>query len=130
MKYTVSKNEKYTQLSIEEEKLNTVIAPLLKAEMINLFQSDTVNLILDMSAVKYVDSSGLSALLVANRLVGEAQGLLVLAGITEHVMKLISISKLDHVFNILPTVAEAIDAVFLHEIERDLGADGSGDDLE
>jgi anti-sigma B factor antagonist len=35
-------------------------------------------------------------------------------------MKLITISKLESVLNILPTVEEAIDRVFLHEIERDL----------
>jgi anti-sigma B factor antagonist len=35
-------------------------------------------------------------------------------------MKLISISKLESVLNILPTVEEAIDRVFLHEIEQDL----------
>ena len=40
-------------------------------------------------------------------------------------MKLIKISQLNNVLNILPTVEEAIDAIFLKEIESDLD---SGDD--
>jgi hypothetical protein len=35
-------------------------------------------------------------------------------------MKLIKISQLDSVLNILPTVEEGVDTVFMHEIEKDL----------
>jgi hypothetical protein len=35
-------------------------------------------------------------------------------------MKLIKISQLDGVLNILPTIEEAVDAVFMHNIENDL----------
>ncbi len=120
MKYNIEKSEKYTVFTLNEEKLDTLIAPKLKTEFITLFQSGTVNLILDLSAVKYVDSSGLSTLLVANRLAGEANGVLILIGVNEFVGRLINISKLDSVFNILLTREEAVDAVFLHEIEKDL----------
>ena len=78
------------------------------------------NIILDLSDVKYTDSSGLSALLVGNRIVQEEGGIFVLACLSEHTMKLIRISQLDSVLNILPTVEEAIDTVFMHEIEKDL----------
>lgn len=120
MKYSIDKQEKYSVLALDEEKLDTLIAPKLKSEFVTIFQSGTSNLILDMSKVKYVDSSGLSAILVANRLAGEEDGFLVLAGITPHVMKLITISKLDNVLNLLPTVKEAIDAIYLSEVEKDL----------
>lgn len=120
MKYSIDKQEKYSILALDEEKLDTLIAPKLKSEFVTIFQSGTSNLILDMSKVKYVDSSGLSAILVANRLAGDEDGFLVLAGITPHVMKLITISKLDNVLNLLPTVKEAIDAIFLSEAEKEL----------
>ena len=35
-------------------------------------------------------------------------------------MKLIKISQLHNVLNILPSIEEAIDAVFMHEIEKDI----------
>lgn len=124
MQHTIEKFDRYTLLTIQEEKLATTISPLLKAEVVRLFQEDgTVNLMIDMSLIKYVDSSGLSAILVANRLANEAEGTLVLVGVTDHVMKLISISKLDNVLTIVPTVAEGVDAIFLSQIERDLNAD-------
>ncbi|MBB6459591.1 STAS domain-containing protein [Flammeovirga kamogawensis] len=120
MRFSVNKSEKYTVLIPEEEKLDSLKAPQLKAEIVTMFQSGTENLIIDLSSVKYVDSSGLSSILVANRLAGEVNGRLVLAGLNEHVMKLIKISKLETVLNLLPTVQEAIDSVFLHEIEKDI----------
>jgi len=64
--------------------------------------------------------AGLSALLVGNRIVQEDGGIFVLACLSDHTMKLIKISQLDSVLNILPTVEEAIDTVFMHEIEKDL----------
>ena len=50
----------------------------------------------------------------------EINGQLVLIGVNEHVLKLIKISKLDNVLVILPTKEEAVDAIFLSEIEKDL----------
>ncbi|MEH0156852.1 STAS domain-containing protein [Limibacter armeniacum] len=124
MKYSIDKAEKYTILTPEVEKLDSLKAPQLKTEFITLFQAGTQNLILDLSQVKYVDSSGLSAILVAKRLADESEGHFVLAGLNEHVEKLVKISKLESVLNILPTKQEAIDAIFLYEIEKDLEQDG------
>ena len=120
MKYTIDKKENYTIITIDEKKLDTTIAPDLKSEFVKLNAEGISNLILDLSNVKYTDSSGLSSILIANRLCNSSNGLLILSGLQDHVMKLITISKLESVLNILPSVEEAIDRVFLHEIERDL----------
>jgi len=120
MKYSVDKQEKYTLLRLNEEKLDSNIAPQLKSEMVTLHAEGVRNIILDLSEVKYTDSSGLSALLVGNRILQEDNGIFVLTRLSEHTMKLIKISQLDSVLNILPTVEEAIDTVFMHEIEKDM----------
>lgn len=120
MKYTIDKKENYTIITIDEKKLDTTIAPDLKSEFVKLNAEGITNLILDLSNVKYTDSSGLSSILIANRLCNSSGGLLILVGLQEHVTKLITISKLESVLNILPTVEEGIDRVFLHEIENDL----------
>ncbi|MDO7875691.1 STAS domain-containing protein [Hymenobacter sp. ASUV-10] len=120
MKYTIDKKESYTIITIDEKKLDTTVAPDLKSEFVKLNAEGINNLILDLSNVKYTDSSGLSSILIANRLCNSTGGLLVLSGLQDHVMKLITISKLESVLHILPTVEEAIDRVFLHAIERDL----------
>lgn len=120
MKYSADKQEKYTLLRLNEEKLDSNIAPQLKSEMVTLHAEGVRNIILDLSEVKYTDSSGLSALLVGNRVLQEDNGIFILTQLSDHTMKLIKISQLDSVLNILPSVEESIDAVFMHEIEKDL----------
>jgi anti-anti-sigma factor len=120
MKYTIDKQEKYSLLRLHEEKLDSSVAPNLKSELITLHAEGVRNIILDLSEVKYTDSSGLSALLVGNRIVQEEGGIFVLTCLSDHTMKLIKISQLDSVLNILPTVEEGVDTVFMHEIEKDL----------
>ncbi|MBL3658588.1 MULTISPECIES: STAS domain-containing protein [Fulvivirga] len=120
MKYTIDKQDKYSLLKLHEEKLDSSIAPSLKSELITTHAEGVKNIILDLSEVKYTDSSGLSALLVGNRVIQEDSGIFVLAGLSEHTHKLIKISQLDSVLNILPTVEEAVDAVFMNELENDL----------
>jgi anti-anti-sigma factor len=120
MKYTIDKQDKYTLLRLHEEKMDSNIAPSLKSEMVTLHAEGTRNIILDLTEVKYTDSSGLSALLVGNRIFQEDGGIFILASLSDHTMKLIKISQLDSVLNILPTVEESIDAVFMHEIEKDM----------
>lgn len=112
-------------LHLHEEKLDSAVAPNLKSELITLHAEGVRNIILDLTDIKYTDSSGLSALLVGNRIVQEEGGIFVLACLSEHTMKLIKISQLDSVLNILPTVEEGVDAVFMHEIEKDLKNGGN-----
>lgn len=126
MKYSVDKQEKYCIVVLHEEKLDTTLAPKLKSELITLHAKGVKNIILDMSEVKYTDSSGLSSLLVGNRIMQEEGGTFILASLTDHVMKLIKISQLDNVLTLLPTKEEAIDYVFMNEIENDLN---SGENL-
>ena len=126
MKYTIDKQEKYSLLRLHEEKLDSNVAPNLKSELITLHAEGVKNIILDLTEVKYTDSSGLSALLVGNRIVQEEGGIFVLTALSEHTTKLIKISQLDSVLNILPKVEEAVDAVFMHEIEKDLKQGESG----
>jgi anti-anti-sigma factor len=126
MKYTIDKQEKYSLLRLHEDKLDSSVAPGLKSELITLHAEGVRNIVLDMADVKYTDSSGLSALLVGNRIVQEDGGIFILTTLSDHTLKLIKISQLDSVLNIVPKVEEAIDAVFMHEIEKDLkNSDGN-----
>lgn len=120
MKYSVDKQEKYTLLKIEEEKLDSIISPDLKSEFVTMNAEGVKSFILDMSTVKYVDSSGLSSILVANRLCDNAGGSFVMACVNDHVMKLIQISQLDTILTTLPSIEESIDSIFMDELENDL----------
>ncbi|MEN0048292.1 MAG: STAS domain-containing protein [Bacteroidota bacterium] len=120
MKYTVNKQDRYTVFTLDEDNLNSLIAPDLKSEFVVLSNEGVENLILNLSNVEFVDSSGLSAILTANRL-WKAIGSFVLTGIDQpNVKKLIEISRLDSVLTIVPTVAESIDHIIMDSIERDM----------
>jgi anti-anti-sigma factor len=120
MKYTLEKTEQYTLFQIHTEKIDALKTPELKSELTRLNAEGVKSFILDFSEVKYVDSSGLSAILLANRICEGSNGILVLFGLQDAIRKLIHISQLDKVLHILPSKAEAVDAVFLHTIESDL----------
>lgn len=127
MKYSADKQEKYTVFTLMEKNLNSLVAPKVKSEFVILSQEGVKNLILDLSNVEFVDSSGLSAILTANR-IWKAVGSFILTGIVHpNVIKLIEISRLDSVLSIIPTVQESIDYVFMEEIERELNEEEEGE---
>ena len=118
MKYSLDKKENYSVFQLEEENLNSVIAPGLKSEFVFLRNEGIKNIVFDFSKVKYVDSSGLSAILTANRL-WRGYGSFVLTEINSPIiMRLIKISKLERILNITETVDLAIDLVLAEEAER------------
>lgn len=125
MKYRIDKQDQYAVLTLEEENLNSTFAPGLKSDLIVFNQEGIRNFILDLSQVKYVDSSGLSAILTGHRL-WKDNGCFVLAGpMQPMVNKLIEISRLQTILTMIPTVSEAIDYVMMDELERELhGEDG------
>jgi len=120
MKFEIENKDKVVIVKTKVEKLDAIHAPELKSEMVMMNKNGTKNMILDMSETRYCDSSGLSAVLVANRLCRENKGTFVLCGLQDSVEKLINISQLNSVLKITPTVNEAIDLVYMDEVERDL----------
>lgn len=117
---TVIKEEKYTLVKINESRLTSMNAPELKSQFVMLNAEGIKNIIVDLSTVEYCDSSGLSAILVGNRLCRGANGSFVITHLQDGVIKIISISQLDRVLSITPSVEEAVDLVFMEEVERDL----------
>ena len=107
MDFNIEKKDNYTLIQVLDEKLDTHIAPNLKSELVLISGNGEKNIILDLSNSRYCDSSGLSAILVANRLCKNAKGAFVLTGLNEAVERLITISQLDTVLNIVGSVDEA-----------------------
>ena len=111
MNFSIDKQENYTLVKVSVDKLDTTVAPSLKSELVMLNAHGSKNLIIDLSETRYCDSSGLSVLLVANRLCKNVGGVFVLSGIQKSVEKLIQISQLDTVLNITPSINEALSII-------------------
>ena len=108
MEFKIDKFENHTLIKVLEEKLDTHIAPTLKSELVLVSGNGEKNIVLDLSNCRYCDSSGLSAILVANRLCKNASGTFVLTGLNDAVERLIIISQLDTVLNIANSLDEAV----------------------
>lgn len=93
---------------LNESRFNSTIAGMVKAEF-TITLSDEVNrLVVDMSEVEYCDSSGLSALLLAFRILQAEEGEIKIASPQKSVRTLIEISQLDKILPIYNSVEEAI----------------------
>jgi anti-sigma B factor antagonist len=108
MEFKIEKLENYTLIQVLEEKLDTHIAPSLKSELVLISGNGEKNIVLDLSKCRYCDSSGLSAILVANRLCKNANGSFILTGLNDAVERLVTISQLDTVLNITNSIDEAV----------------------
>lgn len=119
-KFTVIEGEQYVVVESHVDKLDSLTAPDIKSELVFLLKSGKKNIIVDLEKTRYVDSSGLSALLTGNRLCKESKGSFVICCLQPSVEKLVQISQLSTVFEITPKRKEAIDVVMMNEIEREL----------
>jgi anti-anti-sigma factor len=109
MDFKIDKLDDFTLIQILKEKLDTHIAPSLKSELVLLSGNGEKNILLDLSKSSYCDSSGLSAILVANRLCKNADGVFVLSGLQPAVERLIAVSQLDSVLTIAENLDEGIE---------------------
>ena len=123
MQFTLEKTDHYAVIRLQEQKLNTLIAAALKSELLLLNTQGFNNIILDLSLSQYCDSSGLSAILVGNRLCRNAGGAFVICSLSEAVMKLVQISQLDQVLLICKSFPEALEFVSSDKVEGNVGKD-------
>jgi anti-sigma B factor antagonist len=120
MKILFDKQEKFTVLKPEEQRVDSLIAPQLKSQIVLTASEGVKNLIIDLTTVEYMDSSGLSALLVADRLCKSNNGVFVLTGLQDPIKKIVEISHLNDVIVIVGTLIEAKDYVIMSDIENSL----------
>ena len=123
MDFTHQKHNRYSVLTIDESTIDNIKASELKSEIVLLNAEGIKNIILDMVKVKFIDSSGLGAILIGDRECKKSNGTFVVTNPSKQVFQLIKISQLHNILNIIPTLKESIDFVLLEELERDLRAE-------
>lgn len=107
MNFSKEEKDKYTIVTSNVEKLDSTNAPELKSELVLINKNSVNSIVLDMSNSRYCDSSGLSAILIGNRLCKDSGGKFVLSGLQPNVQKLIEISQLNSVLNISDSIKDA-----------------------
>jgi anti-sigma B factor antagonist len=82
--------------------------PRLRDSLLAALNTDPSRLVLDLSQVTFMDSSGLGALLGAHRHARLAGTELVLAACSERVIEILQLTNLDQVLPVRPSVADAL----------------------
>lgn len=109
MKYQTQDTDFYTLVSVKADKMDTTLAPDLKGHFINCAtQHPGKAIIIDLGGVKFADSSGLSALLMAHRLYRDNNRMCIIASANQRVLELLEISQLNKVFSLAETVEAAV----------------------
>lgn len=121
MEFNIEQHDNHTFIQVLTEKLDTNVAPSLKSELVLISGKGERNIIIDLSKVKYCDSNGLSAILVANRLCKNSNGTFVLTGLNDAVDRLITISQLDTVLNIANSKGEAEEIIKVEDEKKKSG---------
>lgn len=92
-------------------RLDLVSAPGLRAAVDEAVARGQARLVVDLSGVTFVDSSGLGALVAGLKRARQAGGELRLAEAGEQVMTVLTLTRLIRVLKPYATVAEALDGL-------------------
>ncbi len=86
-------------------------AGALQSQMAKLKEKKFVHVLIDLSGIGFIDSSGLGACIAANRDLEGSGGLLVCTGLNESVRKIFSMTRADRKISVLDSKRQALDAL-------------------
>lgn len=94
---------------VAENQIDAGVAIQFKERFRELVQPAAGDVILDLSAVEFLDSSGLGAVVAARKLLGEDR-VLILCGLQPAVDKVMQLTRMNTVFAIYVDSAKALEA--------------------
>ncbi|MBI5656827.1 MAG: STAS domain-containing protein [Geobacter sp.] len=109
MNLYIEKKKDVTILYVREERLDAHNSGELKTEMGRLFEGGEKNILVEMKDVRFIDSSGLGALVSGFKNAISHQGNLKLASLQPQVKSMFELTRLHRVFEIFGSSAEALD---------------------
>lgn len=111
MNLTIEHNNDVTIVKINEQKISSENSANLKAKLLIEAQPNIRALIIDLSKVESIDSSGFGAFLLADRQLREHYIPTIIVGVKENIKNLFEILKLDRVFNFYNSIEEALASI-------------------
>lgn len=89
-------------------ELNALTSGALREQIKDLLAQGNLRLLVDLSGVSFIDSSGLSALVAGLKAAKQQGGNLALFGLQEQALMIFEITQAHTIFDILPTEADAL----------------------
>ncbi len=118
MNFTIEKTERYALIRLAEATLDGDMPATFETLNRNLFREGYSNIIVDMEPVQSIDTAGVTAIRKVNRQCTSEEGLLILVTDNDDLIGFLDTAS-GNDLTFLPTVEEAIDAVFINELEND-----------
>jgi anti-anti-sigma factor len=87
-------------------ELDLHTSPQLRDHVLAMLGPTPVRMALDLSEVDFLDSSSLGILVTCLKRIREGDGEMVLVGVSGSPMKVLTLTGLDKVFELVPSVAE------------------------
>jgi anti-sigma B factor antagonist len=109
MNLRIEEKEGIVVVYVREERLDAHNSNELKEEMQRLFHEGKKNILIDLGEVRFIDSSGLGALVSGFKNAITNQGNLKLSGLQPQVKSMFELTRLHRVFEIFPSTVEAIE---------------------
>ena len=109
MKLNLEKLTACTVLYIQEERIDAHNSGELKEAILHLIEQGETNIIVQLEQVKFIDSSGLGALLSGHKNATAKSGKLALVNMQHQVLSMFELTRLDRVFEIYADLNEAFD---------------------
>jgi anti-sigma B factor antagonist len=94
-----------------EGEIDLHVSPRVAASLDAIISQKPARVVVDLSGVSYIDSSGLAVLIEGMQKVETYGGKFLLAGLHDNVRPIFEIARLDQVFMIFPHVDAALAAV-------------------
>lgn len=97
-------------VSVRDDRIDAAVAVTFKDSMRDYFSGPYQRVILDLSNVEFIDSSGLGAIVAILKEVTEGKSL-ALAALTPGVEKVLRLTRMDTVFKIYSDVDSAFEGI-------------------
>ncbi len=107
MQLNITEQGNLVRINVEEERMDAHNSGDLKEQMLQLFDEGKANLIIDLSAVRFIDSSGLGALVSGFKNASARDGSLKLCCLQPQVRSMFELTRLHRVFEIYNSAEEA-----------------------
>jgi anti-sigma B factor antagonist len=108
MSITVNEVNGYTVITVEAERLDVVNMNEMKESMMDVVDNGHHKVVIDLSKVTFVDSSGLSVIISLFKRLNALKGELILCGLGEQPKELLEITQLIRLFKVTDTCEEAV----------------------
>ncbi|SEG31443.1 STAS domain-containing protein [Algoriphagus boritolerans] len=102
--YSTQKDEKADYLFIQGDLIGDEVGPKLVEVVSDAIQDGAKTFVIDLSEVRYISSSGIGLLITMLTKMRNAGGEVYLTAPSEHVKKLLIITKLNNIFTVYDSV--------------------------